>query len=127
MKQHRKVTYTLDKGIIDIIEKRSFLGDISMSKFVSNCIVLGYEMMIDGYYENNKQQLVGVIRKRRNTIPKTFTLPIDVIDTLNFFSDKLDVKKSHLVRCCIRNFEIEESERLSKQIDELMKSVEITE
>ena len=49
-----------------------------------------------------------------------FTLPIDVVDTLSWFSQQLDVKKSHLVRCCILDFERKESEKLSQQIEELM-------
>ncbi len=127
MVKHKKVTYTLNKRAINTIERCSFLSDVPMSKFVSHCIELSYEMMIDDYYDNDKQPLVGAKKKRSNTIAKTFTLPIDVIRILEFFSDKLGMKKSHLVSASILNYEQMESEKLSQQIKELMDSAEIAE
>jgi hypothetical protein len=124
MDNKKKVTYTLDQRIINIIENRSYLSDQSQSRWLSNCIQLGFQMMVDDYNENDKQPLVGAKRKRPNTIPKTFTLPMDVITTLNWFSEKLVMKKSHLVIGCVLNFEKMESEKLSQQIKELMDSVE---
>ncbi len=78
--------------------------------------------MVDDYYDNNKQPLVGAKRKRHHTTPKTFTLPIDVINTLSWFSEKLGMKKSHLVVGSVLNFERAESEKLSNQIQQLMQS-----
>jgi hypothetical protein len=123
MVNHKKVTYTLDQRVINIIERRSYLTDLSQSRWLSNCIQLGLEMMVDDYYDNDKKPLVGAKRKRPNSIPKTFTLPKGIINTLSWFSEKLDVKKSHLVIGCVLNFEKIESEKLYLQIDELMKSV----
>jgi hypothetical protein len=124
MKQHKKCTYTLDRRVINIIERRSFLCDISKSKLVSNCIELGYQMMVNDYYDNDKQPLVGVKKKRRNTTPITLSLGVDVLRNLEWFSDKLGMKKSHLVSASIINYEQIESDKLEKQIDKLMKSVE---
>ena len=120
MKKHKKVTYTLNRDIINMIDRGSFIETIPKSTYLSLCIQSGYEMMLEDYNDNDKKPLVGVARKRKGTIPKTFTLPIDVADTLSWFSHKLDVKKSHLVRCCILDFEKKESEKLSQQIEELM-------
>ena len=124
MKKYKKVTYTLDQSVIEIIKNRSFIDSISMSKFLSLCIQSTYDLMIDEYYENNKQPLDGIIRKKKHTVPKTFTLPINVESNLSWFSEKLGVKKSHLVSASIINFDKTESEELSQQIDELMKSDE---
>jgi len=123
MDNNKKVTYTLDQRIINIIERRSFLSDQSQSRWLSNCIQLGFQMMVDDYYDNNEQPLVGAKKKRLNTIPKTFTLPTDVINTLSWFSKKLGIKKSHLVIGCVLSYEKMESEKLSEQIKELMGSV----
>ncbi|GEM_PF-1362907 len=124
MVNYKKVTYTLDQRIINIIERRSYLTDHSQSRWLSNCIQLGFQMMVDDYNDNNEQPLVGSKKKRLNTVPKTFTLPTDVITTLNWFSEKLGMKKSHLVIGCVLNYEKMESEKLSQQIDELMDSAE---
>jgi len=125
MVNHKKVTYTLDQRVINIIERRSFLSDLSQSRWLSNCIQLGFQMMVDDYYDNGEQPLVGCDRKRPHTIPKTFTLPIDVINALSWFSDKLGMKKSHLVIGCVLNFDRTESEKLSHQIEQLMNSIEL--
>ncbi|MCN4144008.1 MAG: hypothetical protein LC437_02720 [Thiohalomonas sp.] len=124
MVNHKKVTYTLDQRVINIIERKSYLTDLSQSRWLSNSIQLGFEMMVDDYYDNDKKPLVGAKRKRPNTIPKTFTLPTDVVTTLNWFSEKLGMKKNHLVSASILNFEKTEEEKLDKKIDDLMKSVE---
>ena len=124
---HKKVTYTFEKSIIDVIQKRSMIENISKSKLLSFYIQSGYGLMVDEYYESN-QQPIKTIRKRKNTIPQTFTISTDILDVIDFFSKKLDVKKSHLVMSCVVNFEREfkrkEDERLSQQIDDLMKIVD---
>ena len=124
MNGHKKVTYTLSQRVINIIERGSFLSDLPMSRWLSNCIQYGYSMMVDDYYDNGKQPLVGLQRKRSGTIPKTFTLPTDVVETLCWFSEKLQMKKSHIVAAAVLNYQRAESERLSLQIKELMESAE---
>ncbi len=124
MENNKKVTYTLDQRIINIIERRAYLSDIPQSRWLSDCIQLGFQMMVDDYNDNDKQPLVGAKRKRPNTIAKTFTLPMDVITTLNWFSEKLGMKKSHLIIGCVLNYEGAESEKLSQQIKKLMDSFE---
>ena len=124
---HKKVTYTLKPSVIEMIERRSLLTNISKSKLVSHYIVSGFDMMVDEYYENNKQPL-NVVKKMNDNIPMTFTISTDILDVIDFFSDKLDVKKSHLVMSCVVNFERElkkrEEEKLNQQIYELMELVE---
>jgi hypothetical protein len=128
MIKHKKVTYTLEKGIIDFIENKSIRLGISKSKLISFYIQSGYDLLVDEYYENECKPLIGVRKKRDNTIPKTFTLPIDVENTLSWFSEKLGLKKSHLVLGCIVDYEIDskrkEDDKISHIIGDLMKIVD---
>ena len=142
MINHKKVTYTLQKEIIDIIEKKSHLEKIPQSKLLSTYVQSGYEMLLEECDENNSGLISEFPKKIFNTIPKTFTLPIDVENTLTWFSNKLLIKKSHLVKACVKNYERMEKEKeeqkiseyiikikesdLNEQIDELMKLVEQT-
>jgi hypothetical protein len=123
MEIRRKVTYTLDRDIIDHIRIQSRSLNISHSGYVAQSILMGLEMMMEGYDENNQQPIIGVVRKRPHTIPITLTLPIEVADALNGFSHILNVKKSHLVRCCIRNREIEDEEPFFRLVREFMASL----
>ena len=124
MINHKKVTYTLQKEIIDIIEKRSCLEKIPQSKLLSTYVQSGYEMLLEECDENNSGLISEFPKKIFNTIPKTFTLPIDVENTLTWFSNKLLIKKSHLVKACVKNYERMEKEKeeqkISNQIDELL-------
>lgn len=128
MIKHKKVTYTLEKGIIDFIEIKSIRLGISKSKVISFYIQSGYDLLVDEYYENECKPLIGVRKKRYKTIPKTFTLPIDVETTLSWFSEKLGIKKSHLVMSCIVDYERESKrkaeEKISLIISNLMKFID---
>ena len=120
---HKKVTYTFEKYIIDAIEERSVLEKISKSELLSFYIQSAYEMMMEEYTESGGKP-IKTIKKRYNTIPKTFTISTEILDVIDFFSEKLDVKKSHLVSASVLAFEREavrkEQEKLSQEIDELM-------
>ena len=127
MKKHKKVCYTFEKSIIDVIENRSRLENIPKSKILLFYIQSGYEMIYEEF-ENSDGKPIKTIRKRKNTIPKNYTLPLDCLEVIDFFSEKLDVKKSHLVMSCVVNFERElkrkENEKLTKDIDDLMDEME---
>lgn len=124
MKNHKKVTYTLEKEIINIVEKRSALEKIPQSKLLSIYVQSGFEMLMEECDENDSESISEFPKKIFNTIPKTYTLPIDVEKILSWFSNKLLIKKSHLVKICIQNYELMEKEKqeqkISKQFDELM-------
>lgn len=126
MKKYKKVTYTLEKSIVDVIYKRSLFENIPQSQYVSFCIQKGYSLMVDEYSESGGKPIKS-ITKRFGTIPKTFTLPNEVVEVVNWFSDKMSVKRSHLVSALIVDFEREmqreEDEKLSQQIDDLMNMV----
>lgn len=124
MKNHKKVTYTLQKEIIDIIEKKSHLEKIPQSKLLSIYIQSGYEMLLEECDENDSESISKLPKKIFNTIPKTYTLPIDVENTLTWFSNKLLIKKSHLVKCCIKNYEFMEKEKEEQRISEQRKRMQ---
>jgi len=83
--------------------------------------------MADEYSESGGKPIKS-LTKRFGAVPKTFTLPIGVVEILNWFSDMLSVKRSHLVSALIVDFESEmkrkEDEKISQQIDALMKIVD---
>jgi hypothetical protein len=123
MGNHKKVTYTLDRDVVDYLKIRSRSLCITHSTYVAQSIQMGYEMMMEAYDENYRQPTVGVVRKRPQTIPITVSLPNDVVETLNGFSQILNIKKSHLVWCCVRNRQIEEAEPFYQLVREFMTSI----
>ena len=110
MIKSKKVAYTLSPDVINIIDKRSVLEKKTKSEYLADCIKTGYEMMLEDYQENDEKPLNCPIKRRKNTIRKTFILPIDVVNELNSFSEKLGMKKSHLVVCCVLDAIRKESE-----------------
>lgn len=127
MKTHRKVTYRFNQSIIDAIRDRAMIENITRSELLAFYIQQGYALMLEEFDESGGKPIPS-IRKRSNTIPKTYTLPIEVEQTLSWFSQKLDVKKSHLVMALVIDFERKmaelEQKKLDTQIDELMKLAE---
>ena len=124
MLNHKKVTYTLDRDVVTRLRMRCQSLNITHSAYVTQSIQMGYEMMLEAYDENYRQPNVGVVKRRPQTIPITVTLPIEVVETLNKFSQILNVKKSHLVWCCIRNREIEDEEPFFRLVREFMASIQ---
>lgn len=111
MGSKKKVCYTLSKEVIDMIEERYISENMSKSDYLSKCIEYGYEMMEEACDE---EEPYCSTKKSKNTIGKTFNLPMKVIDKLNYFSEKLGVKKSHLACCCVLNFEYETKAKVDK-------------
>ena len=122
MLNSKKVAYTLDQKVIDLIAEKSSLEKKTKSEYLADCIKTGYEMMLEDYQENDEKPLNCPIKRRKNAIRKTFTLPIKIIDELNWFSEKLGMKKSHLVVCCVLDAirkESEEHKTTEELIDDL--------
>lgn len=110
MVERKKVCYTLEQKAIDKIDQLSGLKKRAKSKYLSDCIKYSCKKMMKEYCDmgsdndvNNEKKSFNYDIKNRTsgTIPKTFILPINVIEDLNWFSEKLGMKKSHLVFCCI--------------------------
>ena len=119
MIKSKKVAYTLSPDVINLIDQKSALEKKSTSKCLADCINRGYGTMLEDYYDNDEKPYNYTTGKRRkNTIRKTFSLPIDIVDELNWFSEKLGMKKSHLVVRCVLNYERPKSNL--DQIDKIM-------
>jgi len=127
MKNNLRVTYTLHPNIVNIINHFSEYYNLSKSKFVSLCIEYGFEFMeeeleefkgggYDDFYKGSK--------KINDTQPTTLTLPKDLLERLNYYSTELGVKKSHLVNGSVYLIYEDIQQKLSDDIDDLMKSVE---
>jgi hypothetical protein len=119
MIKSKKVAYTLDQKVIDIINELSIVEKKSTSKVLANCIQRGYGTMLADYYDNDEKPYSYTTGKRRkNTIRKTFTLPVNIVNDLDWFSKKLGIKKSHLILFCVLNFE--RPKNTLDQIDKIM-------
>jgi hypothetical protein len=119
MIKSKKVAYTLSREVIDIINEMSFVEKKSKNLCMAFCITRGYGTMLEDYYDNDEKPYSYTTGKRRkNTIRKTFTLPINIVNDLDFFSKKLGIKKSHLIIFCVLNFE--RPKNTLDQIDKIM-------
>lgn len=118
MIKSKKACYTLDKKVIDLIAENSTLEKKTKSKYLADCIKRGYGTMLEDYYDNDEKPYNYTGKRRKNTLRKSFTLPVNIINDLDFFSKKLGIKKSHLILFCVLNFERPKTEL--DQIDKIM-------
>ena len=90
-----RVTFTLKRNSIDLINYYSRFWGYSKSKMVSLCMESGFELMEE---ERNDEEVINHKSKKfRKTIPLTVTLPSDVVEKLDYYSKLFQWKKSHLV------------------------------
>ena len=108
MKTHKKVTYRLSENQlleIDIVMLMKSVepknGITTKSSIIKNCLLESFGLFENELVESGGKPLSGVPKKFSNSIPITITLPFEVVDKLDYYSTKLEVKKSHLVRCSI--------------------------
>lgn len=99
MYRNKKVSFTFLSSLIDLIEEGSLMENKSKSKFVSDCIAY----TTDGNGEVWDKEFI-IKKNYKNTIKKTYTIPINHLSYLEFFSKVLCMKKSHLVFFCIVNY-----------------------
>jgi hypothetical protein len=128
MIKNKKVAYTLDQKVIDIINEMSIVEKKSKSKCLADCIKRGYGTMLEDYYDNDEKPYNYTTGKRRkNTIAKTFTLPIYIVNDLDWFSKKLGMKKSHLIIFCVLNYERPKSnlDQIDKIMDDCVNMLEV--
>ena len=128
MIKSKKVAYTLDDRAIAILNEMSFVEKKSKSKCLADCITRGYGTMLEDYYDNDEKPYNYTTGKRRkNTRRKTFSLSRDIVDELNWFSEKLGMKKSHLVVRCVMNYERPktELESIDKIMDDFVAMLEV--
>jgi predicted DNA-binding protein YlxM (UPF0122 family) len=100
MKKHKKVTYSLSLEVITIINVK-YLKELSIGNHISKSSII--RKSIEDSFKVFEEELKNWDTKKNyrkrlfNTIPKTFSLPFEIDEKLNYYSKKLKVKKSHLV------------------------------
>lgn len=102
MRTHKKVTYTLPKDIIVSIEvellmKQSVGVEKSKSSIIKDCLLQSFGLFESELVEYGKKEFENIPKKFPNTIPKTYTLPIEMVERLDYYSKELGIKKSHLI------------------------------
>lgn len=102
MKKYKKVTYTLPEDTIleidiKLLMEQSVGANISKSSIIKDCLLQSFEIFAIELVENDGKPFSDIPKKYKGTIPVTFTLPIAIEETLSWYSQKLGVKKSHLV------------------------------
>jgi len=102
----KKVTYILEEETHLHIAIRMLMkmGDgikISKSEYIRDSLLANFEIFEDELKNDNIEQLAKLSKVFVGTKPITVTLPIEVIEKLEYYSEKLGMKKSHLVMCSI--------------------------
>ncbi|WP_457747549.1 hypothetical protein [Sulfurimonas sp.] len=106
MKTHKKVTYTLDEDTLLHIDITILIlfGEgkmISKSAYIKNCLINSFDIFEKEIEEENIEKLSRWSKKYEGTKPMTVTLPFEVVEKLDFYSQVLKMKKSHLVMCSV--------------------------
>lgn len=103
MKKYIRVTYTLPNDVVGMVKILNLLNDDkSYSKTVSTSIQRGFGSMEESLRDNDDLSMFP--KKWKNTVTKTFTIPIEVNERLSYYSSILGMKKSHLVSLSIIDF-----------------------
>ena len=102
MNTHKKCTFTLKESTlidIDIMKLMELVGGTDVSKFsiINDCLLKSFGLFESELVEYGKSHFKGSPKKYFNTKPITVTLPFEIVDSLDFYSKKLGIKKSHLV------------------------------
>ena len=127
MKTTKRMTFTLPLDDFKIIYEYSERMKLNKSNFISYSIEkCGFPLM-EEELEDKKRLDYDTPYKRgkkfHNTHPITVTLPIDVVEKLNFYSKELGIKKSHLVSISLFLLGEKKQKELSDEIDDLMEIV----
>lgn len=103
MKKNIRVTYTLPKDVVGMVKTLRLLNeDKSYSQTVSTSIQRGFASMEESLRDNDDLSMFP--KKWKNTVTKTFSIPIEMSERLSYYSSILTMKKSHLVSLSIIDF-----------------------
>jgi hypothetical protein len=93
----KQVTYDIREKTKLTLEIESLMNDNkSLSEIVSGCLRKGFEIMEKAWLDNNKKP-INYKPKIRNTLPVKLVIPMDVLESLEDYSEKLGILTSHLV------------------------------
>ena len=126
----KKVTFTLSKDISKTINERVFLNSTPWKKLTCSDVVAIYLENSFKYMEEELQELRSVenppsiygktSKKKSNTFARTFSIPMQTYERLYYYSTMLGIKKSHLITVCCEIYEMEEFDKLSQEIHDLV-------
>lgn len=125
----KKVTFTLPKYTIKDIKKRVFKirqlsNKVTYSDVVTMYLEYSFKDMEDELIERNNMDnppsLYSISKKLHFTIPKTYVIPMEVSEKLNYYSMRLGLKKSHLIILSCKIFEKENEDKINQKILELL-------
>jgi hypothetical protein len=120
----KKATYTLPVEFLEVFDVVKNIYKLSKSQIIEASLINSFKLMEE---DLNEPDSMPVPKKYPNTIPVTVNLNDYVLDRLNDYSEKLDIKKSHLVYASLKYTlwqEQYDQKFLDQEIDELMKVVE---
>lgn len=112
--KNKQVTFTLEDDMhlhiaIGMLMKMGEGIKINKSEYIRDSLLANFEIFEDELKTNdNIEQLAKLSKVFVGTKPITVTLPIEVIEKLEYYSEKLGMKKSHLVMCSLLLDEEEE-------------------
>lgn len=124
MEYYHKATFTLPPDLVEVIDYVKKNWHLGKSKTIQVCIENTFELMQE---ELDDPEQTTYPKKFYGTIPMTVVMPYSVFKKLEFYADKLDIPKSHLVHVSIKHtlMTIDESKKdLDQEIDELMEEAE---
>lgn len=127
--KNKRVTYTIPKNLIEFIDDFSEIKKMRKSNFVSMCIESSYKFLdeeLEEYKNGFYDELYSNGKKIFDTKPITLSLPLSVVEKLNFYSSELGVKKSHLVFFSIVVYSETLQRELDSGVEELMRVGELS-
>ena len=111
--KNKQITFTLEDDMhlhiaIGMLMKMGEGIKINKSEYIRDSLLTNFEIFEDELKNDNIEQLAKLSKVFVGTKPITVTLPIEVIEKLEYYSKKLGMKKSHLVMCSLLLDEEEE-------------------
>ncbi len=111
--RNKEITFTLEDDThlhiaIGMLMKMGEGIKIRKSEYIRDSLLANFEIFEDELKNDNIEQLAKLSKVFVGTKPLTVTLPIEVIEKLEYYSKKLGMKKSHLVMCSLLLDEEEE-------------------
>lgn len=120
MEHYHKATFTLPPDLVEVIDFVKKNWKLGKSKTIQVCIENTFKLMQEELEDPDK---VTYPKKFKGTVPITVSIPYSVFEKLEYYSNRLDMPKSHLVHVSIKYtlMTVDESKKdLDNEIDELM-------
>ena len=111
--RNKQITFTLEDDMhlhiaIGMLMKMGEGIKINKSEYIRDSLLANFEAFEDELKSDNIELLAKLSKVFVGTKTIAVTLPIEVIEKLEYYSEKLGMKKSHLVMCSLLLDEEEE-------------------